>query len=137
MSQPVNLAIFGVGRAGWLHIPNVISNRHFRLKYLVDIDMKRLEATRDEFQLHETQLILSSDTDVVFNDSSIRGIIVASTTHTHEDIVTRAVKKRELLCCCHLPPLSDVTSLCRLFSIMNWLLHLSISDYYKLYINSS
>lgn len=96
MSQRINLAVFGTGRAGHIHISNVLANRRVHLKYLVDVDMDLLEAVKTKFGLNDTQLVLDSKSDIVFDDSSVGGVVVASTTHTHESIVKSAIEKGKL-----------------------------------------
>jgi hypothetical protein len=46
-SKPLRLAVFGLGRAGTIHLENLVAMTNVQLAYIVDEDENRLKAARD------------------------------------------------------------------------------------------
>lgn len=81
----LDLAIFGAGRIGYVHALNAAAHSGARLKYVVD------PVASD----HRADLIARTgavvvDADAVFADPDIVGVVIASSTDTHAELMLRA-----------------------------------------------
>lgn len=82
----INLAIFGAGRIGQVHALNAAASPATRVRYLVDPvagDQRDGLAARLGAEVVEP--------DAVFADGAIDGIVIASSTDTHAELLERAV----------------------------------------------
>ena len=50
-SSVVTLALFGLGRAGSIHLANIVANRKVELKYIVESDQSKWASVRNKFNL--------------------------------------------------------------------------------------
>ncbi|XP_063224008.1 myo-inositol 2-dehydrogenase-like [Bacillus rossius redtenbacheri] len=87
----INFAIFGLGRAGTIHLSNLAQNPRAKLLYVVDDDVGRHAQLKKYWKLDDTVFLASSGASEVFKDSRVHAVVVASPTHTHEDIVHSAL----------------------------------------------
>lgn len=97
--QIVKLALFGVGRAGTIHLSNVISNPRVKLLYVVDDVESKWESLRQYWHLENVTFLNSKQADKVYNDPNIDAVIVASPTFTHETIVRKALESKKAVFC--------------------------------------
>lgn len=66
----LNVALFGVGRAGTIHLRNVLQSPRCRLVYVVDDMESKWSKIRKHFQLDATVTFLSSkQAGQVYNDA--------------------------------------------------------------------
>ncbi|XP_028140621.1 myo-inositol 2-dehydrogenase [Diabrotica virgifera virgifera] len=95
------VAIFGIGRAGTIHLLNLIGNRRANILYIVDDDVKKLENIKQSYKrcLGETSFLTSKDRNKVFVDSKVDFVICASPTYTHEVIVRGALEHHKAVFC--------------------------------------
>src|SRR6266446_2755788 len=82
----IKLAVFGAGRIGYVHALNAASLPSVKLEYVVD----------PVPSAHLTDLIEKTgarvvDAETVFADPSIHGVIIASSTDTHADLILKSV----------------------------------------------
>lgn len=89
----VTLALFGAGRMGQIHGPNVARFANTRLKYVIDPSD---EAAR--------KLAAQTGATVVnyaeaFADDDIDAIIIASSADTHADLISNALKHNKAVFC--------------------------------------
>ncbi|SCX29136.1 Inositol 2-dehydrogenase [Agrobacterium sp. DSM 25558] len=90
----INLAVFGAGRIGHVHAINASGLGSVQIKYLVDPiagEHQALLAARLGAE--------SVSADTVFSDSSIDGVIIASSTDTHAELLLKAAKSGKAIFC--------------------------------------
>ncbi|CUX06682.1 Inositol 2-dehydrogenase [Agrobacterium fabacearum S56] len=90
----INLAIFGAGRIGHVHATNARCIDAVQIKYLVDPivgEHQTLLAARIGAEIVST--------DTVFSDPSIDGVIIASSTDTHAELLLKAAKSGKAIFC--------------------------------------
>ncbi|PNF29102.1 putative oxidoreductase YrbE [Cryptotermes secundus] len=87
----VQMALFGVGRAGSIHLSALAHNPRVKLLYIVDDVQEKWDAIRQYWKLDDTVFLCSNDADKVFLDPRVRAVVVATPTNTHEWIVTTAL----------------------------------------------
>jgi len=90
----VKLACFGAGRIGQVHASNAARHPDVQLAYIVDpITGPHLTELAQRVGAQIT------DTDTVFSDNSIDGIIIASSTNSHADLLLRAAQTKKAVFC--------------------------------------
>lgn len=88
------LACFGAGRIGRIHAANAIGLRNVTMKYLVDPIASPL---RDALARRCDASIVTDDE--VFSDPQVDGVIIASSTNSHADLLARAAKAGKAVFC--------------------------------------
>ena len=68
MAAPIGLAIFGLGRAGNIHLHNVMHNHRIILKYIVELRTEDAQKMVDEYRLTETTVIHPDNSQTVYRD---------------------------------------------------------------------
>ena len=53
----INLALFGLGRAGCIHLGNIISNPRVNLVYVVESDKSKWQVCKDEWNLSNVEFV--------------------------------------------------------------------------------
>lgn len=90
----VKLAIFGTGRIGFVHALNAASQPGVKLAYIVDpID----SPARADIASRTGANIVEPET--VFADRTVDGVIIASSTDTHAELMLRAVEAGKAIFC--------------------------------------
>lgn len=95
----VRLALFGVGRAGTIHLSNIVSSPRVKLLYIVDDIESNWANLKDYWHLDDVVLLNSKQADKVYNDPNVDAVVVASPTFTHEGIVRRALEAKKAVFC--------------------------------------
>ncbi|CAL4068627.1 unnamed protein product [Meganyctiphanes norvegica] len=95
----LNVALFALGRAGSIHLGNILRNPRLRLKYIVEADENKLKRVQKEWRLPDSALVTPAQDNIVFQDKSIHGIIVATPTSLHEGLVTRGLEAGKAVMC--------------------------------------
>ena len=90
----IKLAVFGAGRIGYVHALNAASLRSVRLEYIVD---PIPSAHLDDLASKTGARIVEADT--VFADPSIDGVIIASSTDTHAELILQSVAAGKAMFC--------------------------------------
>ena len=67
----VVMALFGLGRAGSIHIANILANPRCVLKYIVEQDRSRWEQARTRWNLINTEFIHPDEAGKVYNDIEV------------------------------------------------------------------
>ncbi|XP_063379784.1 uncharacterized oxidoreductase YrbE-like [Cydia fagiglandana] len=97
---PVVGAVFGVGRAGSIHLSSIIRNPRIIVKYIVDDAKERFPELRAYWGVgDEVQFITSKEADRVYKDKSITAVFIASPTLTHHDIVVNSIANNKDVYC--------------------------------------
>ena len=90
----IKLAVFGAGRIGYVHALNAASLPSVRLEYIVD---PIPSAHLDDLETKTGARVVEADT--VFADPSIDGVIIASSTDTHAELILKAVAAGKSMFC--------------------------------------
>ena len=90
----IELAVFGAGRIGGVHGRNAARQPGARLKSIVD---PIASDGRDALAAETGAKVV--DAEAVFADPSVAGVIIASSTDSHADLVLRAVQARKPIFC--------------------------------------
>ena len=90
----IKLAVFGAGRIGYVHALNAASLPSVRLEYIVD---PIPSAHLDDLASKTGARIVEADT--VFADPSIDGVIIASSTDTHAELILQSVAAGKAMFC--------------------------------------
>lgn len=94
-----NTVIFGLGRAGTIHLENVLRNPRTKLVCVVEDDQSKWKSIKQIYNLKDVKFLTSKQSDQVFNDSNIDIAVVASPTFTHEQIVTKCLEGKKAVFC--------------------------------------
>lgn len=97
--QHINVALFALGRAGSIHLNNVMKNPRLTLKYIVEPDHEKLLRVQREWKLPESSILSPEEEDKVFQDPSVHGIIIATPTYMHKDLVIKGLKSGKAVLC--------------------------------------
>lgn len=89
----INLCLFGAGRIGSIHASCVNQHADVRIRYVVDV-----------YEPAATQLALEcgatvTDTQTALVDPKIDGVIIASSTDTHADLIEQAALAGKAIFC--------------------------------------
>lgn len=95
----VRLALFGVGRAGTIHLASIVASRRVNLLYIVDDVETNWQKLREYWGLEGVTFLTSKQSDKVYKDPNVDAVVVASPTYTHELIVTNALNARKAVFC--------------------------------------
>jgi len=90
----LELAIFGTGRIGQVHAKNLAAQPGVRLKYLVD---PIANPARDDLALRTGASVV--DAGEAFADRDVAGVLIASSTDTHADLLLDAVAAKKAIFC--------------------------------------
>ena len=88
-----NVAIFGAGRIGRIHASNLAALPGVKLAYVCD---PMAAAASELAQKHRAQV---TDIEAVFADPSVHVVVIASSTDTHSDLITRAAAAGKHIFC--------------------------------------
>ena len=88
-----DVAMFGAGRIGKIHAGNLVRQPGVTLKYVVDVDAAAAGALA---QQHGAKV---ADGDTVFDDASVKVVVIASSTDTHADLILRAAAADKAIFC--------------------------------------
>ena len=90
----INLALFGAGRIGAVHAANIAANDSTNLKWVVDV----FEASAKKLA-EPSGAKMSTDPGDGLSDPDVQGIIVASSTDTHLNLILEGVKAGKAVFC--------------------------------------
>jgi myo-inositol 2-dehydrogenase/D-chiro-inositol 1-dehydrogenase len=90
----INLAQFGAGRIGGVHATNISANDATNLKWVVDVFVESAKKLAIE---HGAEA--STEPGDALNDPDVQGIIIASSTDTHLDLILEGVKAGKAVFC--------------------------------------
>lgn len=99
-AEPVVGAIFGLGRAGSIHLSNIINNPRIVLKYIVDDRQERFNDLKKHWKLNDDVTFLTSrHKDIVYGDKSVNVVFIGSPTYTHHEIVVNSIANNKDIFC--------------------------------------
>lgn len=90
----INLAVFGTGRIGYVHAMNAASLPGVKLKYVVD--PVESDGRREVMERTQARLV---EAESVFADTEVNGVIIASSTDSHAELIRRAAAAGKAIFC--------------------------------------
>jgi len=84
--KTIGVALFGAGRAGQFHMPNVCKHPKTKLLYVIDSIISRAE---EGVKTYGGKALATGDE--ALKDPAVGAVIVATTTPTHYDIIMKAL----------------------------------------------
>lgn len=95
----IGIALFGVGRAGMIHLNNLSQNKRVNLLYVVEQDDERNKKVEATSGLETTKFVNSSKMDLVLDDPKVQGVVITTPTQTHHAIVVESLNKGKAVFC--------------------------------------
>src|SRR5437667_12516375 len=89
----IELALFGAGQIGTIHARNLAADKQARLKYVVDV---REEAAQRISAVTGAAIV---GREAALADPAVRGVVIASATDTHAEIVIAAAAAGKAIFC--------------------------------------
>ncbi|XP_050676990.1 inositol 2-dehydrogenase-like [Leptidea sinapis] len=90
--DPVIGAVFGLGRAGAIHMANLNRNPRIHIKYIVDDHEHRFDELKIFWSLSEDVTFLTpNESDRVYSDNSVNTAFIFTPTKTHYEIITQCL----------------------------------------------
>jgi myo-inositol 2-dehydrogenase / D-chiro-inositol 1-dehydrogenase len=89
----IEVALFGAGRIGKIHAGNVAAQPGVKLKYVVDVSAP---AAAELAQRYAARPV---DAEAALKDSAVAAVVIASSTDTHADLITRAAAAGKAIFC--------------------------------------
>lgn len=89
----LQVCLVGAGRIGRIHAQNLASHRDATLRYVVDIDETAAQSLALECSA------TTSDLDCALSDPDIAGVVIASATDTHAELIERATDQGKSVFC--------------------------------------
>jgi len=68
MTEMVGVALFGVGRAGMIHLLNLLHNERVVVYYLVERDLAKARNVVQKYHMKDTTVVCADDTSQVYQD---------------------------------------------------------------------
>jgi len=68
MSARLGVALFGVGRAGMIHLKNLLSSQRAEICYIVERDLARARDVIQQYHLKDTIAVSADDASQVYQD---------------------------------------------------------------------
>ena len=99
MTDRINVALFGLGRAGKIHFGNLVNNLRVDLKYIVEEITSVAEQYVADYRLSNTRVVHSSDIQVVLNDPTLNACVIGTPTLTHEALVLACLDANKAVFC--------------------------------------
>ncbi|CAD5111326.1 DgyrCDS641 [Dimorphilus gyrociliatus] len=99
MSKKTGVAIFGLGRAGSIHIMNCIKNFRIQVVWLIDVDLDHCKEIINKYCLDGTRCCTPNETQLVFDDENVSAVLICSPTFTHENLVKTALENGKAVFC--------------------------------------
>jgi len=88
------VALFGAGRIGQVHARSIAAHQDAQLAWVCDPVVPAAKAVAEQYGGRA-----ASDVDDVLGDSSVNGVVIASPTPTHVDLLTRSVRSGKPVLC--------------------------------------
>ena len=99
MAERINVALFGLGRAGKIHFKNLFNNLRVNLKYVVEEVPSVAEKFVADYGLVNTKVVHAKDVKTVLSDASLEACVIATPTTTHEALVLASLEAGKAVFC--------------------------------------
>ena len=81
-----------MGRAGSIHLANIIANPRVELAYIVESDSSIWKGARTKWNLTDTTFVHPDDVSEVYKDSEVDATIICTPTFSHEEYIMGSLK---------------------------------------------
>ncbi|XP_067951004.1 myo-inositol 2-dehydrogenase-like [Watersipora subatra] len=98
-NKRLGVAIFGLGRAGQIHIKNVVQNYKLELLYAIDLRLDHTKSLLEQYHQPQCQALSPADQDIALNDKKLDFVLVSTPTFEHEEIVLAAARAGKAIFC--------------------------------------
>lgn len=88
-----NIALFGAGRIGQVHAVNIAGHKETKLYSVIDPYQPNAVALAEKYQAKVQK------TEEAMQDPNIQGVLIASATDTHADLIELAAKHKKVIFC--------------------------------------
>ncbi|KAF0312832.1 putative oxidoreductase YrbE [Amphibalanus amphitrite] len=95
--KTIGIALYGLGRAGVIHLGNLMINPRVSLVYTLESDQARYDAMKERWGDRMPPNVLPADSGTVLADPRVDAVMVATPTHTHFDIIQQALLADKLV----------------------------------------
>jgi inositol oxygenase len=89
----MNCALFGLGRAGFIHYQNILNNESLKLKYIFD---KNIDNIKNKVKNHN---LLTTSIEEILYDSDIKLVIISTPTFTHYELTKSCLQHHKHVLC--------------------------------------
>lgn len=88
------VALFGAGRAGSIHLANIVANPRIELAYIVESDSSNWDTCSKKWNLtsSKTTFLHPDNVAEVYEDSTVDACIICTPTFTHEGFIIGSLK---------------------------------------------
>lgn len=90
----LRFALFGAGRIGRIHVDNMAAIPNAKLSYVYDVNTKAASEVAERYGAK-----VAPDVDAVLADPAVDAVLIATSTDTHVDFITRAAKAGKAILC--------------------------------------
>jgi len=77
MSERLGVALFGLGRAGMIHLLNLLYSQRTMVCYLVERDLAKARDVVQKYHMRDTTVVGADDTSQVFADERFSVVMTA------------------------------------------------------------
>ena len=84
----IKIAQIGVGYWGPNLLRNLLKNKNFDLKLVVDKSQQRLDYVKSLYP----NIKVSLDSEIIFNDKQINAVVISTPAKSHYSLAMRALK---------------------------------------------
>lgn len=88
-----NIALFGAGRIGQVHAVNIAGHKETTLYSVIDPYQPNAQALAEKYQAKV------QSTEEAMQDPNVHGVLIASATDTHADLIELAAKNKKVVFC--------------------------------------
>jgi len=88
----VQLAIFGLGRAGGIHLANIVANPRVKVAYIVESDKAKWEPVKLRWSLESTKFVHPDQAAEVYADPAVDACLISTPTFTHEEFIVSSLE---------------------------------------------
>ena len=88
------VALFGAGRAGSIHLANIVANPRIELAYVVESDSSSWKACRATWNLaaSKTTFLHPDNVAEVYEDGTVDACVICTPTFTHEGFIVGSLQ---------------------------------------------
>lgn len=90
----VRVALFGAGFIGQVHGGNLAAHPHTRLQYVYDVNAEAAQRLAGRYGANVARSV-----EEIFGAEDVDAVLIASSTHTHADLLRAAIRARKPVYC--------------------------------------
>jgi len=98
--EKIAFALFGAGRAGTIHLGNLLANPRVQLKYVIEERAERIAEIKKLVGSDSLTKVVGIDQiDAVLKDNSVQAVAITTPTDSHKDIVLKSLESGKAVFC--------------------------------------